>query len=541
MSYLKVLLSKISGKVPTVNDLDLESIGINSADGLAWIKKKTEAGVESIVPLNGGGGSGGVDSFIELEDTPSSYSGQSLKGVRVNSAENGLEFFDVPSGGSGLTSVTYAELVALISASGLTPGAQYLISDFATVHFMVTKDSSGYVVTIPDAINTGTTEPIVVTAYSTNKLHSIAKSTLHEKDILHYDFNPQNWINDVAFAYPTGSVEDMVTGFKGVITYREDTKQGVSAWYDFRAVKFRRYSVDADDYDSATTYQNNAYVTYDGKIYRSVKFSNLNNTPDSSPTWWFNVSSNFLDFYPYISWSDTSIIGLTANSADFEDYFTFLYYATVRNVKLGRAVVPTVYVDYARTTMLPCNVFLNSEEYMLENCDFTLSLMVDNTFTPISWRNLTISGLCDNNVMGGNMIGNYVDVQFNFKIGGSIWGKIYYLYANFILGNLQGIIATEFNENIIFGSLQKVSAVRFYANFIPSGKSMSWCNFNYFAGNTIAVNFIYVNGSCAYVDFTGATVVTGSYDKDLVRSNGGTNRVRYINNSGTQVIALANA
>lgn len=43
--------------------------------------------------------SGGVSTFTALTDTPSSFSGQSLKAVRVNSGESALEFYTASSGG----------------------------------------------------------------------------------------------------------------------------------------------------------------------------------------------------------------------------------------------------------------------------------------------------------------------------------------------------------------------------------------------------------------------------------------------------------
>lgn len=46
----------------------------------------------------------GTPTFLALSDTPSSYSGQGLKAVRVNSEENALEFYTVGSGGT-VTSV----------------------------------------------------------------------------------------------------------------------------------------------------------------------------------------------------------------------------------------------------------------------------------------------------------------------------------------------------------------------------------------------------------------------------------------------------
>lgn len=43
----------------------------------------------------GGLGEGGVESFVDLDDVPSSYIGESLQAVRVNVGETALEFFDL--------------------------------------------------------------------------------------------------------------------------------------------------------------------------------------------------------------------------------------------------------------------------------------------------------------------------------------------------------------------------------------------------------------------------------------------------------------
>jgi hypothetical protein len=51
----------------------------------------------------GGGGGGGASDFTDLGDVPSSYSGEALKLVRVNAAEDALEFTAPVSGISGLT------------------------------------------------------------------------------------------------------------------------------------------------------------------------------------------------------------------------------------------------------------------------------------------------------------------------------------------------------------------------------------------------------------------------------------------------------
>jgi hypothetical protein len=53
----------------------------------------TDGTTNGIRPIGGVGGGGGSADFIGLDDTPASYAGQSLKPVRVNVGETGLEFF----------------------------------------------------------------------------------------------------------------------------------------------------------------------------------------------------------------------------------------------------------------------------------------------------------------------------------------------------------------------------------------------------------------------------------------------------------------
>ncbi|WP_439580410.1 hypothetical protein [Elioraea sp.] len=53
----------------------------------------TDGTTNGIRPIGGGGGGGGAANFRDLDDTPTSYAGQSLRPVRVNVGETGLEFF----------------------------------------------------------------------------------------------------------------------------------------------------------------------------------------------------------------------------------------------------------------------------------------------------------------------------------------------------------------------------------------------------------------------------------------------------------------
>lgn len=98
------------------------------------------------------GGGGGVDNFIDLLDTPASYSGQALKLVRVNAAATGLEFWtlsiaagDLPTGIDAAKiadgSVSNAEFQYL---NGVTSAIQSQIDGkAATNHSHVIGDVTG--------------------------------------------------------------------------------------------------------------------------------------------------------------------------------------------------------------------------------------------------------------------------------------------------------------------------------------------------------------------------------------------------------------
>ena len=83
----------ISLAPPTANILEGDE-WINSE---TWSKYAWYDGYWVQVNKKCGVGAGGAKTFLDLTDSPSSYSGQSLKAVRVNTAETGLEFFTVSS------------------------------------------------------------------------------------------------------------------------------------------------------------------------------------------------------------------------------------------------------------------------------------------------------------------------------------------------------------------------------------------------------------------------------------------------------------
>lgn len=102
MGFVKWLISRVEGKQPTVEQMDTESLTWNERDGKLYGKKVSETGVEEIIEISGKGGGGGATTFLDLTDTPASYTGNAGKGTRVNSGENGIEFFDLPAAGDSL-------------------------------------------------------------------------------------------------------------------------------------------------------------------------------------------------------------------------------------------------------------------------------------------------------------------------------------------------------------------------------------------------------------------------------------------------------
>lgn len=114
-------------------------------------------------------------------------------------------------------SLTYDTLISKINNSNLARNKRYIISDFRTVSTWSNSLTSNTVY--------GEIEPIIVLAVSVNKLSSIAYSTIHSNDLIHY--NPLNVLENKLY---TGSE-------RGVITKRIDTVNNIEFDFDFRGLR----------------------------------------------------------------------------------------------------------------------------------------------------------------------------------------------------------------------------------------------------------------------------------------------------------------
>lgn len=126
--------------------------------------------------------------------------------------------------------ITYSGLSTLVLGNNLKKGQGYRITDFATKHRIHNTSE----------IFTADAEPIVVVAQTANAFERSAYSPSNPNDIIHYDFN-----NNLC--------EDGTTPRNGRITYRWDTANNVSAYYDWREVRFRRWLVTSKQQESMTT------------------------------------------------------------------------------------------------------------------------------------------------------------------------------------------------------------------------------------------------------------------------------------------------
>lgn len=192
--------------------------------------------------------------------------------VDEDTGEVSLNVCGCEGGGGGIVAVTYDELVELIDGGELVAGSWYLLTDFRTVHYFTDGQT-----TLED-INTGELEPLLLLATSASTVDSRVFSPSFPTDVIHYDWDAANWLNDVSFSADQATI---VPGWKGIITYRWDTRQDNSTGYDFRNVKFRRWAID-------------------------------------------EAGSEFDDLY--YSWNSTDCNGLGVDALDYEDFYTWQDY-----------------------------------------------------------------------------------------------------------------------------------------------------------------------------------------------------------------------
>ena len=367
-----------------------------------------------------------TDTKILAEDT-------SLKSYVDDAVEDAIE--------NQLINITYADLTSAITAKTLIPGARYLITDFRTTHYFSDGNT-----TLLDAINTATTEPLIVTATKIDDLNKLAISTVYPQDIIYYDWNPDNWKNDCSFSNCLSAEpgeETIITGFKGVIYYRKDTINNNTASFDFRGVKFRRWSIlNAPAWSDAVTYAKNDFVNYNNILYISSVDSNLNNIPTANSYAWIGLVDYVNEDSKYLAWyTDVA----NTNGVFIYDHVKTDTYADFNIFNPLTSKDNYIYVN--KTT---------SNSTILFNLVFLCGSIFNNTI-----KTNTISNKISSGTFVTETFNNYIEtVEFDCNIIRCLDNsniKVYELSGNMIYG-IHTIQANDniFSNNFIYSCAQSV-------------------------------------------------------------------------------------
>jgi len=451
-----------------------------------------------------------------------------------------------------VTDVTYSELVALIGSSGLEPGCYYRITDFATKHYML--DGDGDVLLDGESnpvTNTGTTEPLTILALGVNKISHEAKSENYPQDIIHYDWNPDNWLYDLAFA---AYDEAVLTGFKGVIYFRHDTINDVYMGHDFRNVLNRRWEMDYDAYNAETTYGEEDIVQVEGDgAYISMKEANTGHAvAEAYSEWWTKI----------IDYSITSYVAyklsLAKDANDYIDVPCFYsqeadqeihYNREVCNVHLG-TFRDNVTDWYALQSILSNNVFAmksNSGWYQVMQLEVDANgIFINNTFLGFTdsikvgtlfYDNIVGDIFCDSvilfgfasNIVRGDFKRNHIGLQcLGLRIGEKFHDNtLGQLVSELIIGNYcqNNIIEDQVTEFIIPSMTGGHN--KFHRNCFKSG-----INGSYDAGG----------GDYHKTNFDGATHVFATYNCDIMLADNGDIILSYVDeDTGNYTLTFVSA
>lgn len=273
-------------------------------------------------------GISGQELSLDTQTANTVFAGPA-SGAAADPTFRALTLDDMPAGigGSDATDILYADLVTAIAGDDLVPLAWYRITDFATVHYIVSADPNVQYIDVGDII-TGANEPLLVQAITTNELGAQAISESYPQDIIRYDWDPDNYYTDPSIWEQGGPT--LVTGFKGVITFRHDTVSDNYAYYDFRNAKTRRWALLVDPW-SAGSYAAGSYVTHLDYLWYAV--ITTSGVPGTSHDWaqLLPLNSGLIDNY-WLPW----LTGLPADPDDYVDVLTFQDLATSTKNHLGK-------------------------------------------------------------------------------------------------------------------------------------------------------------------------------------------------------------
>ncbi|HVD99079.1 MAG TPA: hypothetical protein VNB90_12805 [Cytophagaceae bacterium] len=298
-----------------------------------------------------------------------------------------INFVDMIREVNAIVEISFADLTDLIAAGTMSPGTMYQI-EFQTKH-MIPNTS---------VINTGVMEHLLLYAVSGNDLLEEAISIEYPQDLILYN------VNDVL-------CEDGTTPRQGKITYRKDRIKNLETWYDFRAVKFRRWKMDTASntaWAPSTSYSS-GNVVYNGNIFYNCIDSHTSLSSFNDDHWQIIA---YGDTIKNVAWDSSIYINGTINSnaSIFEDLLTFnftdIHDITIKPMYNRSQYNNIVFVNYYGSDIPYGYTFEENCSNMTIVGSHNQNSFGQNCSSVILGNDSSTSGITDN-VVGNDLQGAY--------------------------------------------------------------------------------------------------------------------------------------
>jgi len=311
----------------------------------------------------------------------------------------------IPATAVGMISITYSGLTNLITASGLSPGQCYCITDFQTVYDQPDFDSGGAEKETVTT-KTGDLEPLVVLAIDNDHISTRADSTVYPDDQIKYD---------VTFSV----TEIMGVAAKGRIAERIDNFNNRTD-YDHRAVLFKRYE-SSEGSGVFNSYKDNGEAFAEYKTFQSDTDEYSNN--------------NYLGDYAvlYALWPTSFIL---SNNV-FGEYSEFNVFKIAYNNTIGdSAFFNTLWKVYGNTIG---SSFSNNKSNL--NVAFNFNTIANSFHHNKLGSEFAANVVAENNFRYNDIKGSVASTTFS--AGAHVYGN----YSKTITNRLDGTLRLTYMNN----------------------------------------------------------------------------------------------
>lgn len=407
-----------------------------------------------------------------------------------------------------IENLTYTDLAAKIADGTLIVGKKYKIIDYRTVH------------TIPNTslTNTGSLEPLIVTAVANNLLSPIALSEAYPKDIIYYDI--------------ANNVTKVPGCTKGYIYRRIDTDKNVDICFDFRNVKFRRWKfATVANWDAGTTYAQKDFATSSDNIYISLLGSNTNQAISSHDKWQYVVSPGTIYSMPntslsvgiFTTYPTTSTI--YADTSQHTDYYVYGigYAGFARNIQISNPYGESILCNIVFTTKA---TYLSHEEGQKHS-----NIEIHGS-----------SGLNFKSTVSGLQMRGCSNILFYSNVSSSFFDNVADVFINY-MGLSNSKLSSVSSSSSITGNLSGSSIMNFGYGLFASGIGLNLMkgtgdNLSFDLNNTDYYST--VNAGCRVTTTATKNILNGttaSY-KRWVGTTGSTLKLMYLDANGAIATAV---